>query len=184
MALELNLSRFKDLYPDAKLPPVYFLIGRISSGGTLSDSGLLIGTEVFALGPDVDVSELQVLKPAFLKAMGTSAKLPQIVTHELVHAQIQLRGQPRIPNLLTVTLVEGAADFVATLVTGRTALESRADHAQANRDALLERFAKDLVATPDLTEGWLYDLFCLCYGPPRGDGLFQSPQSRAKPNAK
>jgi len=126
-AIEWNLGRFRDLYPEARMLPVYFLIGRLSSGGTLSENGLLIGTEVFALAPGVDTSELQEQNPAFLKAMGSIVRLPQIVTHELVHAQIRLQSQPRLPLLLVRVLSEGAADFVASLVTGRSAWDGRAD---------------------------------------------------------
>ncbi len=155
--IKLYLSRFQGLYPDAKFPPVYFLIGRLTTGGTKGNSGLLIGTEVFSLSADADVSELQEFIPSFYKAMGPSIKLPQIVAHELVHAQIQLRAQPKIPNLLTVTLIEGAADLIANLVSGRTAVESRADYAQANRDDLLQLYAQDLAETPDAVDKWLYN---------------------------
>lgn len=155
--LNVYLNRFRGLHPEAQFPPVYFLIGKLSSGGTLSDNGLLIGTEVFSLGPDVDSSELETGIPAFYRAMGTSAKLPQIVVHELVHAQVQLREEPPIPRLMTVTLVEGAADFIASVVTGRTAVETRADYAEANRDDLLDRFARDLTATPSDPSRWLYN---------------------------
>ncbi|BDC49387.1 hypothetical protein F183_A17030 [Bryobacterales bacterium F-183] len=155
--MQLYASRFRGLYPETRFPPVYFLIGRLSSGGTLSDNGLLIGAEVFALGPDVDASEIAEQNPAFYRAMGTSLKLPHIVMHELVHAQLALRTQPRIPDLLTRVLIEGAADFVANAVTGRTALESRADFAQVNRDELLAKFQEDLVRTPGDISGWLYN---------------------------
>jgi hypothetical protein len=110
---------------------------------------------VFSLGPGVDSSELQERIPAFYEAMGTSLKLTHIVTHGLVHAQILRRSRPRIPNLLLITVLEGAADLVANLVSGRTAVESRVDYAQANREALLQRYAKDLAETPDRTEEWL-----------------------------
>ncbi|MBL8175435.1 MAG: hypothetical protein JNK48_12245 [Bryobacterales bacterium] len=155
--LNLYAERFRGLHPEAKFPTVYFLIGRLSSGGTVGDSGLLIGTEVFSLGPDVDASEIQEQSPTFFRAMGSSHQLPQIVIHELVHAQVELRVQPRIPNLMTITLLEGAADFIANLVTGRTGAKARADFGQANRDDLFERFRKDLIATPNSTDGWLYN---------------------------
>jgi hypothetical protein len=153
----LYLGRFRGLYPEARIPPVYFVIGRLSSGGTLSENGLLIGTEVFSLGPEVDASEVREQSPAFFRAMGTVAKLPNIVIHELTHSQLTLRAQPPIPTLLAVTLLEGAADLVANLVSGRTAVENRADYAEANREALLDRYAMDLIEAPNATGKWLYN---------------------------
>lgn len=155
--IDLYLSRFRGLYPNAVFPPVYFLIGKLSSGGTVGDSGLLIETEVFSLRPDVDSSEIQEQNPAFFNAMGDGIKLARIVTHELDHAQVRLRTQPRTPQLLTVTLLEGAADSIANLVSGRAAVESRADFAEANRESLLDRFAKDLLSNPNNTDVWLYN---------------------------
>jgi hypothetical protein len=43
-----GFERLKQIYPDAIFPPVYFVIGRRNSGGTDSESGLIIGAEMFA----------------------------------------------------------------------------------------------------------------------------------------
>ena len=155
--INLYLSRFRGLYPDAQFPPIYFLIGRLSSGGTTSENGLLIGVEVFSLSQDADTSELQELNPAFLKAMGPIIKLPLIVTHELVHSQIRLRTAPNIPQLLLSVLVEGAADLVANLVAGRNAADFRTEYGQERREELFERFAANLAAAPNVTSNWLYN---------------------------
>lgn len=39
-------------------PDVYFLVGRMSSGGTTSDAGLLIGVEMYGLSEDTPREEL------------------------------------------------------------------------------------------------------------------------------
>jgi hypothetical protein len=155
-AMELYLSRFQGLLPEAKFPPVYLLVGRLSSGGTLGEAGLFIGTEVFSLSAEADVSELKELIPAFYRAMGNATKLAEIVVHELVHAQVQLRVQPPgMGRLLLTVLLEGAADFLTTQVTGRAALDSRSEYAQAHREELWRRLSADVVARPNETSGWL-----------------------------
>jgi len=102
-AILKSLSRFQELYPEASFPTVYFVIGRLSSGGTTSDRGLLIGTEVNSLGPDVDTSEIN---PPYLLAMGTADRLPLIVVHELTHTQSRepaaARTAPTLPDRLGI----------------------------------------------------------------------------------
>jgi hypothetical protein len=51
-AIARYLERYRELYPEAHFPPVYFVIGRLASSGTTSDHGLLIGTEVNSLGAE------------------------------------------------------------------------------------------------------------------------------------
>jgi len=68
-AILKHLDRFRELYAEARFPPIYFVIGRLTSGGTTSGRGLLIGTEVNSLGPDVNTSEIS---PSFRRAMGSA----------------------------------------------------------------------------------------------------------------
>src|SRR5690606_19724160 len=42
-------ANLKELYPQMHNPKVYFVVGRMSSGGMRSKNGLLIGAELFAL---------------------------------------------------------------------------------------------------------------------------------------
>ena len=153
-AILLRLKRFKELYPEATFPDVYFVIGRLTSGGTTGDSGLLIGTEVFALADTVDSSEIRQSNPAFLKAMGNIQKLPLIVVHELVHSQQKHRGQE---TLLSQSLIEGAADFVTQLVSGSTINSYANEWAAARRDELFKKFAHDVAETPRRLSGWMYN---------------------------
>lgn len=114
-AIRASFQKLEDLYADAHFPDVYFVIGRLSSGGTTSEAGLLIGADMYGLTDATPMDELndwlrQVLKPA--------AEIPHIVAHELVHFQ-----QPSIPQdrrtLLAACVREGSADFVAELISGR-----------------------------------------------------------------
>ena len=85
--------RLKELYPPAVFPDVYFVIGRFNSGGTSTDHGLLIGAEMYR----------------------DPASLPGIVSHELIHFQ---QRYPSVP-LLEHSFMEGSADFVGELISGR-----------------------------------------------------------------
>ncbi len=56
-------EELKRLYPEAVLPPAYFVIGAYNSGGTSSDNGLIMRV---AMQTDID-------------------NLLYIVAHELIH---------------------------------------------------------------------------------------------------
>lgn len=152
-AIQKHLDRFRELYPEAKFPPVYFVIGRLTSGGTTSSNGLLIGTEVNSLGPNVDTSEIN---PAFRKAMGTSDRLPLIVVHELAHTQSKpSRGQ--VPDLLGACINEGAADFLTELVADSSINAYMKAWAAARHDELFERLKRDLAEKPGDISKWMYN---------------------------
>ncbi len=110
--IRTSFRRLKDLYSDAVFPDVYFVIGRMSSGGTTSDHGLLIGTEMYGRTPEMPMAELnewhrQVLKPV--------EELPGIVAHELIH--VQQKGLPK-GTLLGSAIQEGSADFLGEMISG------------------------------------------------------------------
>ena len=42
-----DMVKFKEVYPDAVFPPVYFVIGALSSGETSIRNGLIIGTDMY-----------------------------------------------------------------------------------------------------------------------------------------
>lgn len=143
--------RFHALYPQAVFPDVYLLIGRLSSGGTLSDVGLLIGVEMFGLYPD---TPRERLSDWHLSVLGQIERLPFIIVHELMHYQQDFGDQPR--TLLLQSLNEGGADFVAELVTGEL---DKADtlHAWAlPREAELWRDFRAAMAGRDIS-AWLYN---------------------------
>src|SRR5262249_39661715 len=75
-----SFRKLKALYPDAVFPDIYFLIGVMNSGGTTTDRGLLIGTEMYGLTPQTPYDELTDWHKAVLKSVDA---IPSIVTHEL-----------------------------------------------------------------------------------------------------
>jgi hypothetical protein len=98
------------LYPDADFPDVYFVIGRLSSGGTLSDRNLLIGAEMYGRTTEEAMAGLSAWHH---QVLATVDKVPAITSHELVHFQQTRNGF----SLLAQALREGGADFVAELMT-------------------------------------------------------------------
>lgn len=111
-----SFANFKAIYPDAKFPPVYFVIGRFSSGGTASHNGLILGLDQDCRTPDIPTDELSLWQRnnfTDLKA------LPHVVAHELIH--FQQDGLAPDTTLLRAALVEGMADFLGELISGKVA---------------------------------------------------------------
>src|SRR6204780_427208 len=133
------LDRYKELYREAHFQTVYFVIGRLTSGGTVSDRGLLIGTEVNSLGKDVDTSEIN---PAFRHAMGPVERISLIVIHELTHTQAKQAASSNVAPMLAQCIGEGAADFMTELVAKSSINAYSKEWADARRDELFQRFAR------------------------------------------
>jgi hypothetical protein len=91
-AIRAAFRKLKEIYPDARFPDVYFVIGRFNSGGTSSNHGLLIGAEMYR----------------------DPASLPGIVSHELIHFQQHYETR----KMLEHAFMEGTADFVGELIAG------------------------------------------------------------------
>ncbi|GJL94478.1 MAG: hypothetical protein DHS20C05_08830 [Hyphococcus sp.] len=106
-----GLRKFVALYPDATVPDVTFVIGRLNSGGTAGATGMLIGLDVWSWAEGVPLDGLQ---PGFQKVVQNLDldALPSIVVHEHVHALQQYTGEE---NVLRGALQEGSADFLAGL---------------------------------------------------------------------
>lgn len=141
--------RMEALYPDAVYPDVYFLVGTLSTGGTTSGRGLLIGTEVYGRTPEAPEAEMD---PWMLAVFGSVDRVPHIVAHELVHYQ-----QDYAPgrSLLRQSLNEGVADFVAELISGRHINPAAHTYGDAHEAALWCEFRGAMHGTD--TGGWLYN---------------------------
>jgi hypothetical protein len=112
-AIRASFHKLKKLYEPAVFPNVYFVVGRMNSGGTLTDTGLLIGVDMYGLTKDTPVEELGRWHRAVLKPI---EGIPHIVAHELIHYQ---QKYPRDDStLLGKAIREGSADFVGELISG------------------------------------------------------------------
>jgi Predicted Zn-dependent protease (DUF2268) len=128
--------QLKEMYPDTTFPPVYFVIGRRSSGGTDTRNGLIIGAEMFA---DDNRSRIHL------------TDVVSIVIHELIHYQQQTQGD----DLTTEVMKEGAADFISERITGHDIDEDTKPYGDSNEEELWNKFQEDR-KTNDL-KPWLYN---------------------------
>ena len=141
--------RLEAIYPEARYADVYFLIGRMNSGGTTSGSRLLIGTEIFGRDPSTPIGELNPWERA---VTGQIRDLPHIVTHEFAHTLQASRAGPR--TLLSAALGEGVADFIAELISGKHIINPAYEYGDARERELWAEF-KAVMDSSD-TSNWLY----------------------------
>jgi uncharacterized membrane protein len=136
-------TRFRSMYPDARIVPVYIVVGNGISGGTTTlgrNPLILIGAEHIA------------------KTTGLS----RTIVHELMHVQQDypawgsMTGGPEFMRgtLLRHAVKEGAADFLTELVLGR-ATGTREAWAEPRRAELWREFQRDMHGK-DFSR-WLYN---------------------------
>jgi hypothetical protein len=144
--LQAALATLSDLYPRAEYPPVAIVVGRGRPVGIVNPAGATIGLEALCaadfMNPDPE------------------DRFVHVIMHEYAHTQ-QAMAREQLPpgdpaaTLLRMSLVEGAAEFVAELVSGGV---GNARHAEWTRGRELEietAFERDMHGT-DLA-GWMYD---------------------------
>ena len=154
-AIRRAYHRLADLYPSAVFPPVYFLMGQFTSGGTVSDAGQLIGMEMHARSPDTPVDELS---PWERQVVGGIDALPGIVAHELIHSQAKVaRNGPQRDEaqmtLLEQALDEGCAEFLGQLISDSGIANGNA-YGVAHEAQLWREFQQEMNGTD--TRNWLY----------------------------
>ncbi len=142
-----SLVKLKELYPKAIFPPVYFVIGGLSSGGTSSKDGLIIGTEMYGMTPETPTDELNDWLKTVIKPVG---EMPHIVAHELIHFQQTYDGG----SLLQACLKEGSADFIAELISGKHINGHVHDFANPREKELWLEFKSKMLEKS--YDGWLY----------------------------
>ncbi len=151
--------KFLELYPNAKVPDICFAISPIQSGGTTSKGLILIGTEIASVNPAlVDISKINgFMKKVFENSSGNIALL---IAHELVHTQ-QVFGDNNNNNesLLSQAIVEGSADFIATLILGELSMNKAIfEYGEKNQKELWAEFKSDVDANKGFEEtDWFYD---------------------------
>lgn len=124
--------------PEAKLPQVYVVFGAGNSGGTAGPGAQVLGLEVLCRMSPTPARFRQTLR--------------QFFAHETVHSFQQDAGMTmeRDP-LLSAILVEGAADFIARLVTGEEPDAARAAWALPRERELWARMKADIDLTRNVS---------------------------------
>jgi hypothetical protein len=148
-AIHASFRRLSSLYPEARYADVYFLIGRMNSGGTTGPSGLLLGTEINSRDASTPVGELSPWERA---VTGRISDLPHIVAHEMIHTLQVPRPDPR--TLLTASLNEGSADFLAELISGEHITNPAYAYGDAHESELWSEF-KTAMDSTNVT-AWLF----------------------------
>jgi hypothetical protein len=141
-----GLQRLEELMPGARLPDVYFVIGHQKSSGTVSERGMLIGAEVFAVVPGTPLDELSPTRRGYVHPM---AQLPYHIVHEAVHTQQQWHGKE---TLLETALVEGTAELLAGLSVPNAPVPTNSAWADPRQREIWTRFERDMLGTD--TRDW------------------------------
>lgn len=149
-----GVERLRALYPQLRPAKLYFTIGCLRSSGTTVDDKVLVGAELAAGAPDVDLSELPPRLRDGLRiyfATSPATQLGLLDMHEYVHTQQRGPGT----TLLAQALYEGAADFVAERATGQRPALPYVAYGDAHAQAL----RRELLADKDNRDwsGWLYN---------------------------
>lgn len=144
------MFKWKSLYADAVFADVYFMIGRMITGGTTSGNGLLIGTEMYCRTDDLPDDELSTWH---LQVLTSIEHIPVIVMHELMH--IQQSYMNKNVTALSHSVFEGAADFLGELVCGRHINPHLHEYGQEHETELWNAFSKEL--DQEDIGNWLYN---------------------------
>jgi hypothetical protein len=134
-------TRAKALDPDAAFPPTALLIGRMSSGGTTSREGILVGLELFTAAPNSPTDTFDDFERAATKS-ATDLLVP-LIAHEHAHVLQDLQNQPVGKTLLEQCVMEGMADFIGERVAGRLVDESMYAWARAREADLWAEFQRE-----------------------------------------
>jgi hypothetical protein len=137
------LEKLRDLYPEARLPPVTIAIGRgkpLAVGSPVT--GIQIGLELLCatdwFNPDVE------------------DRFVYVIAHEYAHVQqVPEIVDAEHPTVLAGSLMEGAAEFTAELIAGKVSDSRMATLLQGREKQIETAFLADQDKTD--TSSWLYN---------------------------
>lgn len=141
-----NAHTFETLYPEAVFPDMYFIIGRFTSNGTISDNGLLMGIEQMSKTAATDTSKWTPWQKEWIMDFN---HIPITVAHELVH--FNQDGMKRENTLLCYAMIEGSAEFIAELITGET--DGNYSEFKGNEQRIWHDFKNDMFS--DVYAEWV-----------------------------
>lgn len=138
----------KNLYSEAIFPPVYFVIGKLNSAGTISSDGLILAIDQACMSATADTSELNTWEK---QNISTFKNLPYTVAHELIH--YEQNGMASDTTLLAAALKEGMADFIGELISGKSANERLLIFAKGKEKSIWLGFKKEMFL--DRAHNWI-----------------------------
>jgi hypothetical protein len=146
--MRASFRKLKELYPAAVFPDVYFLIGRMSSAGTLNEKGLYIGVDMFGKNGGAPLDELGNWHKAVVASV---ERIPFIAAHEAIHYQ---QNGTQSNTLLARALGEGIADFVGELISGGSINPHLHEYGNQREKELWLAFQKEMSGKD--VKNWLY----------------------------
>jgi Predicted Zn-dependent protease (DUF2268) len=153
--IKTHFENLKHLYPPAQFQDVYFVIGALNSGGTVSANGLLMGTEINARDASTPIEELS---PWLQANTGSLEGLVRLVVHEAAHTLQHFTGtslEVSERSLLWKALMEGGADFMTTLATSQEPPSPFFKYGLEHEHDLWQEFSSVMLGT-DISE-WIYN---------------------------
>jgi hypothetical protein len=132
--------KLKSLYEGALFPDLYFVIGALTSGGTVSNAGLLLGVNQFAYDTTVPLDELSFRQKTRVNDI---VLLPHLVAHELIHFQQDAMNK-KDTTTLGYAIQEGMADFIGELISGGNSNQRLYDWARGREKQIWARFTNDM----------------------------------------
>jgi hypothetical protein len=142
--LDVALRKLGSLYPEARFPPVTIVVGRGKPVGVGSPAfGVQIGLEALCavswMNPNVE------------------DRFVNVIAHEYAHVQqAPALANDEHPTVLELSLVEGAAEFTAELISGEVSSYQFAGSSMKGREKEIESaFVPDEDKT-DISK-WLYN---------------------------
>ncbi|MBQ0147668.1 MAG: Ig-like domain-containing protein, partial [Flavobacteriaceae bacterium] len=150
--LENGIKKFKKIYPELKDAEMYFTIGGLRSGGTVSGNMVLVGAEIAMGNASTDVSEFENDWYENTFKNQSNDKLIFLNLHEYVHTQ-----QKDYTNtlILTQAIREGACDFMTELILKSPLNTSYSKYGRANLEELKVKFKQEMFSS-DLSN-WFYN---------------------------
>lgn len=136
--LEAALATLSAMYPAAEYPPVAIVVGRGRPVGIVNPSGATIG--------------LEALCAADFMHPDPEDRFVHVIAHEYVHTQQVAARDPLEPGdpratVLRRSLMEGAAEFVAELVSGSVGNSRHAGWTRGRELEIETAFVKDMHGT-------------------------------------
>ena len=150
-----SFKKLKEIHPDAVFPNVYFVVGRMNTGGHATFKGLLIGVDMYGKTDDASLAELNNWQK---KVVGKVERIPFIVAHELIHYQQRNAHLTALfggeVSLLGKALSEGSADFLGELIAGDNENPHLHEYGNPREKQLWLEFRKEMNGND--ASNWLY----------------------------
>jgi len=142
--LEKGILKLKEVYPTLKPAKIYFTVGVFRTNGTTLDSAVLIGSELAMADKSTLTEEFPARTKRFLDNYFSSDPISNIVflnIHEYVHTQQKTAWGS---NLLTQSLREGIAEFVAVKASGDQSYSPAIAYGKRHNQKVRARFEREM----------------------------------------